>query len=280
MIDKVMPGPIHGSPCLKEAVCIHTRKIYDSCRLKECMQDLRVYMTRCSQEILDRAVSVKARSVELLWVYIDVEPVAFNKGFYNLEARFFYRVTADAYTGVGRPYEITGVTSYSKRIILYGGEGGARIFSSTYVPGAADVQNPEKGNMPQATVEVVAPILLASSVTDPSCSCVCNNNGCGCTCDSDCGEPPAEVCGCFNDELILDCDGKRLYVTIGQFGIIRLERDSQLLIPSYDFCLPQKDCSCVDGGVSGSEDPCTVFAGLNFPTAEFFPGAENCGCNG
>jgi len=277
MIDKVMPGPIHGSPCLKEAVCIHTSKIYDSCRLKECMQDLRVHMTRCSQEILEKAVSVKARGVELLWVYIDVEPVAFNKGFFNLEARFFYRVTADAYTGVGRPYEITGVATYSKRIILYGGEGSVRVFSSTYVPGAADVQNPEKGNMPQATVEVVPPILLASRVVEAA-ACGCGNT-CGCDCDCECCDPPAAVCGCFDDELLMECEGKRLYVTIGQFGIIRLERDSQLLIPSYDFCLPQKDCSCVGGGVSGSEDPCTVFEGISFPTSEFFPGADGCGCN-
>ncbi len=28
-----------------EAVCIHTRKIYDSCRDKDCVEDLRVYPT-------------------------------------------------------------------------------------------------------------------------------------------------------------------------------------------------------------------------------------------
>ena len=31
-----------------EAVCIHTRKIYDSCRDKDCVEDLRVYPTASS----------------------------------------------------------------------------------------------------------------------------------------------------------------------------------------------------------------------------------------
>lgn len=32
MPEKVMPGPV-GEPCgIREAVCIHTRKIFDSCR--------------------------------------------------------------------------------------------------------------------------------------------------------------------------------------------------------------------------------------------------------
>lgn len=32
MADKVMPGPVEGPDGIREAVCVHTRKIYDSCR--------------------------------------------------------------------------------------------------------------------------------------------------------------------------------------------------------------------------------------------------------
>lgn len=32
MADKVMPGPVTDLGGIREAVCIHTRKIYDSCR--------------------------------------------------------------------------------------------------------------------------------------------------------------------------------------------------------------------------------------------------------
>ena len=42
---------------------------------KDCIEDLRVYPTRGCQEVIDRAVSVKAGCAELLYAYIDVEPV-------------------------------------------------------------------------------------------------------------------------------------------------------------------------------------------------------------
>lgn len=33
MPERVLPGPVQqGTDCIKEAVCIHTRKIYDSCK--------------------------------------------------------------------------------------------------------------------------------------------------------------------------------------------------------------------------------------------------------
>ena len=35
MSERVLPGPIEDLRCVREAVCIHTRKIYDSCRDKD-----------------------------------------------------------------------------------------------------------------------------------------------------------------------------------------------------------------------------------------------------
>ena len=32
MPEKVVPGPVEDSRGIREAVCIHTRKIFDSCR--------------------------------------------------------------------------------------------------------------------------------------------------------------------------------------------------------------------------------------------------------
>ena len=43
MPEKVMPGPVEGTGGIREAVCVHTRKIYDSCRDKDCIEDLRFY---------------------------------------------------------------------------------------------------------------------------------------------------------------------------------------------------------------------------------------------
>ncbi len=85
--------------------------------------------------------------------------------------------------------------------------------------------------------------------------------------ESDCHDIPPSICSCFGSDLCFGQDKKRLYVTLGQFSIIRLERDSQLLIPVYDYCLPTKECT----GISSDEDPCEVFRQVQFPVDEFFP---------
>ena len=60
---------------LRQAMAIHTRKVTDSCRDKDCIEDLRVYLTTGSQAVLDACASVRVRSAELLYTYIDVETV-------------------------------------------------------------------------------------------------------------------------------------------------------------------------------------------------------------
>ena len=45
MPEKVAPGPVSDDRCIREAVCIHTKKIFDSCKDKDCIEDLRVYPT-------------------------------------------------------------------------------------------------------------------------------------------------------------------------------------------------------------------------------------------
>ena len=154
MPDLIVPGPVDEERCVREAVCIHTKRVTDSCRDKDCLDCLRVYPTRSSQTVLDRAMSVKAGCAQLLCAYIDVEPVSFNRGFYAVDVRYCYRVTADAFVGAGRPVEITGLAVFDKRVILYGGEGGAKVFTSSApchlgCPGA-----------PEAVVDTVAYKLL------------------------------------------------------------------------------------------------------------------------
>lgn len=69
------------SECVQEfdncrnGLAIHTKKITDSCRDKDCIEDLRVYLTRCSQELLDNAATAKVRCADLIYTYIDVETV-------------------------------------------------------------------------------------------------------------------------------------------------------------------------------------------------------------
>ena len=55
-------GTVHCRPeDLQEALSIHTRKITDSCRDKDCIEDLRVYLTTGSQTVLDGAAGAKVR---------------------------------------------------------------------------------------------------------------------------------------------------------------------------------------------------------------------------
>ena len=118
MPDKVMPGPIEDPSGIREAVCIHTRKIYDSCRDKDCIEDLRVYLTKGSQILFESAASAKVRCVELLYTYIDVEPVAFDRNHYCVDVTFYYRVLADAVIGAARPASLYGLAVFSKRAVL------------------------------------------------------------------------------------------------------------------------------------------------------------------
>ena len=75
-----MNEKLHGNPFpnegLNDTVCIHTDKIYDSCKDKDCIEDARVFLTACGQEIIDKAVNVKCRKSEIIWVFTDVEPTS------------------------------------------------------------------------------------------------------------------------------------------------------------------------------------------------------------
>ena len=226
---------------------------------KDCIEDLRVYPTRGCQEVIDRAVSVKAGCAELLYAYIDVEPVTFNRGFYTVDVRYFYRITADAFVGAARPVEITGLAVFDKRVILFGSEGSAKVFTSTGKNCGSDIQGLPATTAPTAVVESVDPIILGMKLVEV---CQCHHH------DNCCEIPPA-VCACFPEELVTGGDVHRLFVTLGQFSIIRLERDTQLLMPAYDYCMPEKDCDC--GCDCRQEDPCELFRKVQFPVGEFFP---------
>lgn len=258
MPEKVMPGPVGDSCGIREAVCIHTRKIFDSCRDKDCIEDLRFYPKLSCVETLNRAQSVKAGSAKLLYVYVDVEPVSFNRGFYTVDMRFFYHVTLQAYLNCSCPVSVEGLCVFDKRAILFGSEGSAKIFSSDTVIDELDIPGRMRTNLPTAVVEAVDPIVLDTRMDD-GCKPRCCE--CGLT------EIPAFIARSFGEELVFDDGGRRrFYVTLGQFTLVRLERDTQLLIPVYDYCIPQAECSCGD-----QEDPCGLFRNVAFPIGEFFP---------
>ena len=95
MPSRVTPGPVQSDVSIREAVCVHTSKIYDSCKDKDCLENMRVYLTANSQAAVDNGLNVRARSAELLWASPAVEPVSFNRGYYTVDTRFYYKIRAD-----------------------------------------------------------------------------------------------------------------------------------------------------------------------------------------
>lgn len=256
MPENVMPGPVNEMENVRESVCIHTRKIFDSCRDKDCVEDLRFYPTVDALNVLGSAQMSKGGSAELLYVYTDVEPVTFNRGFYSIDMRFFYRVTLQVYTGAPRYTEAEGLCVFDKRCILFGSEGNAKIFSSDTMLEELDIPGVMRTNLPIAVVEAVDPIVLDTRVSDTPL------DG-----DLPITDIPAFIAQSFSSELVLDDESaRRYYVTLGQFSLVRLERDTQLLIPVYDYCIPQTEC-----GGGDQDDPCGLFRSVSFPISEFFP---------
>lgn len=246
---------------LREALSIHTRKITDSCRDKDCIEDLRVYLTRCSQAILDSAATAKVRCADLIYTYIDVEPVAFDRNHYCIDVTFYYRILADAIVGTSRPAALSGLAVFSKRAVLCGEEGGAKIFTSNTRLGSPDGLSRYSANLPTAVVEVLDPMVLSSKVREV------------CDCSKECtaAQIPQSILEVFDEELVLSGESRRLYVNLGQFSIIRLERDAQIVVPVVDYSLPSKEC-CDNPGAG--EDPCEMFARIPFPAERFAP--KNC----
>ena len=80
----------------------------------------------------------------------------------------------------------------------------------------------------------------------------------------------------FDEELVCSTDHRRLYVTLGQFSIIRLERDAQLIVPVLDYAIPTKECCDSPSGCT--EDPCEMFSRIPFPSARFAPTGCDSSC--
>ena len=110
-------------------------------------------------------------------------------------------------------------------------------------------------------VEVLDPMVLSSKLQE----------NCG---HSAVAQIPAAICGVFDEELVTSRTSRYLLVTLGQFSIVRLERDAQLVVPVLDYSIPTKEC-CDSPGCS--EDPCEMFSRIPFPENQFVPrGCDGC----
>ena len=252
----------------REAVCIDGVRVYDSCCDRDCLDDLIVYFTPQVDEIINRAATIRCKNAEVVNVYIDVEPVHLNRGFYSCDLTFFFSVKFDVFMSHNTtPISIEGAAFYNKRVILYGSEGKVKVFSNEFAcDDSNDPQASPRSNLPKCVVECVDPIPLSASIRT-----VCHDTG-------HCSVPKC-VCDRVGGEVKTGYKSgdKAVYVTLGLFTIVQLIRNVQMLIPVYDFCIPEKECC------NNTDNPCEVFSRLSFPTDDFFPPREAksgpCGCN-
>lgn len=255
----------------KEAVCIDAGRVFDSCCDRDCLEDLRVYFSEEGQCSVNNAVSVKIKSAEVVYTAVDVEPVNLNHGCYSCDITFFFLIGVDVYSCPHScPTEVRGIAMFSKKAVLYGGEGNVRTFSSDSCDNdCIDVCSTNTASAPKCVVQVADPIALSSRL------------GKVCGCFDNVGIIPAKLTDYLGGPIVADIgEHPAVYVTIGLFTIVQLIRNVQVLVPVYNFCIPEKQCDSTT-----TDQPCDVFRRIQFPTNDFFPtnnGCEsNCGyCSG
>ena len=217
MADRRYQGP--SSPCeeVKNSVCIHTDKVYDSCKDKDCIEDARVYFSECDRDIIENANTIKAKKAEVIWAYPDVEAIPFNCGYYTVDTTFYFKITFEVCLDHRKPACIEGLAVFNKKVVLFGSEGSAKIFTSQYNPDSGCMSEAcwKKTNLPKAIVEVVDPLVLAVNIKEP---CECDKH-CNCVC-FDLSSVPEGVANVFDDTLTSWDDGRQIYVSIGLFSIV------------------------------------------------------------
>ncbi len=250
--------------CFKEAVCIDAMKIFDSCSDKDCLEDLPVSFSQSGQQLVNNSCYVKSSCTEVDSVSFAIEPVPFHSGFFAVDITYTFKVYVDVFpTANCAPTQVVGTSAFTKKVILFGSDGHTKTFCSDSV---AKFDSNDgcccscRSTIPTACVSVVDPIVLDIKQT----------------CRPIHGAPTAEVClNCCQpcEDVCKSCQ-KYVYVTIGMFSIVQLQRRVPLLVPTYEYCLPQKECT------SNTDSPCELFDKLDFPVSEFFPRSldDSCGC--
>lgn len=255
-------------------VLIDTYQVFDSCRDRDCFEDIRVYLDDFGQGVIDRTTQVRTKSAEICSAAITVEPVQLSRGFFRVIVRYYVKLELEACVNPGRSQSFCGITAVEKDVVLYGGEGEVKVFRSNAVSDSfcsRPCHGEASNNLPIAVIETVDPVILGTRVIEPSSGCQCN---CCCGCD----DIPETVTGLLGGNIN---EGARyLAVSLGFFSVIRLERPEQYLINAVECSVPNKECPPTDTGSA-----CDAFYRMAFPTEEFAPGrtrrtdfSNNCGC--
>jgi len=244
-----------------KTACIDAGQVFDSCSDRDCVKDLKVWFSHSDQQLIDNASVIRAKKAKVITTCIDVDELPFKEGCYSCHLTFFVEVEFEVRDGCADCATVRGVTSYEKKVVLYGGEGSVRVFTGELQSSCGCVRaEMESTNMPRCSVQVAEPVVL-DAVLSETAKCTCCVVCCGCD------AMPSSVLSRFGGAFC-DVGGKTVTVTLGLFTIVQMIRHTQLLVPAYDYCVPCKECSCDE------ETPCELFRKMTFPMEEFFPSAS------
>ncbi len=253
------------NPNIRENVCLESSRVLDSCRDRDCFENVKVFLTDCGYDIIDRTTSIRVLDACVSYANISVDPIPFNRGFYTVNIRFYVKITFEACVGYDKSKTFEGLAVIDKKAVLYGGESCVKVFKSTVCESfcAPVPLCPSSGNLPTATVELVDPIILSVGVFEKEkahdCCCLCS-----------CCDIPDAVYNRVEGGVHDDCpSGRFLAVSIGLFSVVRITRKGQYLINAKEYCVPDKECT-----VTEENDPCGIFRSMPFPAGEFCSGGK------
>lgn len=241
---------------------IDTSRVLDTCKDRDCYEDLRVYLTAQGEQILENSTNLRARGARIICANVSLDEVPFNNGFYQVRIRYYVEIDFEACIGVGRSQCFSGVAVLDKDVVLYGGEGRAVSFTSatggSYCNACLDSG---RGNDPTAIVEAVEPIILGNKVLECGCPCPCGEYN----------DFPEGILSCIGEPLVTGTHGPRILVSLGIFSVIRIVRSAQLLINATDYSVPDKECR----SATNTDNPCQLFRTMEFPVNQF-RGSDRC----
>lgn len=230
---------LNQNRAFKEAACIDAMRVFDSCSAQDCLEDLELTFEPTSVDVINEAQFVKVKCIETQNATFVIDPVPFNRGFYTVDVNLTFRTELEAYENASEaPDVVYGTANFTKRVILYGSDGNTqRFMSNSGAVGALPAPTTgcasccDNGTLPVAAISIASPMCLDANLIQ--------------------GETPD--------------DNNTVTVTIGIFAIIQLMRPVPIMIPAYDYCVPESECA------SNTDTPCELFSKIQFPTSEFFP---------
>lgn len=250
----------HG--CFEDFVPIKVDRVFDSCRDKDCLNDVPVILD-C--ELPCGITMLKNKCVSVANICITVEPIPFNKGFYSVDITFEFNVALYAYTCTCdcEPIVITGKAFASKKVILYGSEGNTVTFCSNDTKCGYTNCLCQTESLPVACVTVVNPVVLEARIGKVRVRKECD------------GQEMEDNYNCSRHPLFKP----GVLVTLGLFSVVEITRKVTVLVPTIPYTVPEKQCNF------NSDSPCEIFDKIAFPVDEFAPAsldAENengCPCS-